>query len=224
MYFPGRCNTRRAGRNVTSIEEITQNTDFDQGAKRAQWYAVRTRSSSERMVADGFTARDIEHYLPMQQRTCWTVDRRCRITEAPMLTGYLFCRLEERRFTPVLETPGVVQVVGTGRFPECIPDREVEAIRALSRQGPAAQVLPHLCVGQRVRIHTFGLDGFEGVILRIDGREMVAVNVNLLGRSVAIDVAANELEIVKCGPLAPSLRSATPANRVVPNLEMAMAW
>ncbi len=186
--------------------EITPQEDFDQGAKRGHWYAIRTRSSSERLVADGLAARDIEHYLPMQQQMRWRADGASRIVEAPMLTGYLFCRLAERLFIPVLETPGVVQVVGTGRFPEVIADAEVSAIRAMAQQGPAAQVLPHLSVGQRVRIHAFGLIGFEGVVVTVDGQECVTVNVDLLGRSIAIPMAANDLEIVKHGPLTPTVR------------------
>lgn len=163
-----------------------------EGAKCARkWYAVWVRSACEQLVADGLLAREIEHYLPTRM-----VSQHGRIVEATMFPGYLFARVSGPSMVPVLEVPGVVQVLGRGATPEPVPETEIEAIRQFSLLRPAAQILPHLCAGQRVRIRTFDFEGFEGVVAKVDGREMVAVNIEIIGRSLAVDIAAEDLEII----------------------------
>ncbi len=178
---------------MSPAAECSPDVEYDQGAKRAQWFAVRTRSSSEQMVADGLKAREIEHYLPQCSTTRWNERGISRTAIVPMFTGYVFCRVSES-FVPVLETPGVVQVIGRGANPEAVPDVEVEAIRAIVLNGRAGLVLPYLVVGQRVKI--LGLN-FEGIVTTFNGREVVGVNVNILGRSVVMDVQAEQLQIIR---------------------------
>ena len=158
------------------------------GAKCARWFAVRTRSACEQLVAEGFAAREIEHYLP----TRWVM-RGGRAVVSTMFPGYLFARLVGPSVVPVLGVPGVIQVLGIGTKPEPVSDEEIEAIRQFSLLMPSAQILPHLCAGQRVRIRAFDFDGFEGVVAKVDGRDVVAVNVEILGRSIAVDISAEHL-------------------------------
>lgn len=162
------------------------------GAKCAKWYAVRVRSAFEHVVSDGMLLREIEHYLP----TRWVMQRG-KPAVTTMFPGYMFARLQGPTMVPVLEVPGVISVLGFGNKPEPISDAEIDAIRQVSLLAPAAQILPHICTGQRVRIKAFDFDGFEGVVARVDGRKVVAVNVQILGRSLAIDIAAEHLEIIR---------------------------
>lgn len=159
------------------------------------WFAVRVRSNFERTTAVSLKTRGIQCFLPLYKaRRQWS--DRVKVVDLPLFTGYVFCRLQERRFLPVLETPGVIQVVGRGPQPVPVEDHEMNALHRIVGSGKDAQPWPYLVVGQRVRMRTGALRDIEGILTKADGRDRVVVNVELLQRSVAVSVERIDLEPV----------------------------
>lgn len=157
------------------------------------WFAVRVRSNFERTTAQSLGCRGIPYFLPMYRaRRRWS--DRDAVLDIPLFSGYLFCHLPERRFVPVLSTPGVVQVVGMGPFPEPVPEAEIVALRRIVGSGRETRPWPYLAAGQRVRLRSGALKDVEGILARADGRAKVIVNVELLQRSVAVSVDRLDLE------------------------------
>jgi len=85
-------------------------------------------------------------------------------------------------------TPGVLQVVGFGRTPTAVPDREVEALQTAVASGIASQPWPYLEVGERVLVKAGKLSGLEGILVSFKGKHRVVLSVSLLQRSVALEV------------------------------------
>jgi transcription antitermination factor NusG len=65
------------------------------------------------------------------------------------------------------------------------------------QKGVAAEPHPYLKVGTRVRITGGPMAGLEGILLRKRGKSRVVVSVDLIMRSVAMDIDAAQLEPVK---------------------------
>lgn len=162
-------------------------------ALAGDWYAVRVRSNFERATAQSLDCRGIKCFLPLYKaRRQWS--DRVKEIDLPIFTGYVFCHLEEPRFLPILETPGVVQVVGTGATPVPVEAHEMAALRQIAGSGKETMPWPYLTVGQRVRLRTGALKGVEGILANADGRVRVVVNIELLQRSVAVSVERLDLE------------------------------
>jgi transcription antitermination factor NusG len=81
-----------------------------------------------------------------------------------------------------------LQVVGCGKKPLPVEDREIEAIQLAIASELPTQPWPYLEVGQRVRIHTGKLSGLEGILVNFKGNHRVVLSVSLLQRSVALEV------------------------------------
>ena len=78
-----------------------------------------------------------------------------------------------------------------------IPEEQVEAVRRLVTSGDRARAVPWIGTGDRVRIVAGPLEGLEGrVQLWHRGRATFVVSVDLLQRSVAVEVAAEVVEKV----------------------------
>ena len=162
---------------------------------RRDWFAVRVRSNFERMTALSLHSRGIQCFLPMYRaRRQWS--DRVKILDLPLFSGYVFCRLAERRFVPVLETPGVVRVVGHGAQPVPLEPEEMQALHRIVGSGREAMPWPYLTAGQRVRLRAGALKDVEGILTNAEGRDRVIVNVELLQRSVAVSVERMDLEPV----------------------------
>jgi len=160
------------------------------------WYAVYTRSRHEKTVAQQLVHKSVDHFLPLYETIRKWKNGRFKV-RLPLFPGYLFVHITLRERLQVLQVPGVVQLVGSGGMPLPLPGAEIETIRDALSKGLQAHPHPYLKVGSRVRICNGPLEGLHGILLRKKGKLRVVVSVDLIMRSISIDVDASEVEPVK---------------------------
>lgn len=151
------------------------------------WFALSTRRNREKNVAEILKGKGYEGFLPTY-RTSRKWSDRYKELELPLFPGYVFCRFDPLRRLPILTTPGVILVVGNGRVPIPVEDSEIEALKRISRSHLQAEPWPYLQVGQRVLIEGGSLAGLEGILQDVRKSCRLVVSVNLLQRSVAVEV------------------------------------
>jgi transcription antitermination factor NusG len=160
------------------------------------WYAVRTKSKHEAAAASYLRGRGLEEFFPTYQcRRVWS--DRVKVIDTPLFPGYLFCRFDEQAMLPVLEAPGVVHVVGFGGKPAAVPEEEVAAVRKLARSGLPASPCPYLREGMQVRIRSGPMQGVEGRLTKIKSKFRFVLSVDMLQRSVAVEVDPETVEALK---------------------------
>jgi transcription antitermination factor NusG len=152
-----------------------------------RWYALQLRSRWENSTATLLSGKGYQTFLPMY-KIAKRVTGRSKEAQAPLFPGYLFCRFNVCDRLPVLITPGVISVVGTGRIPIPVEESEIEAIHKMVSIGMRVEPCPYLEVGQRVRIEDGALSGVEGVLTSFRGTRRIVVSISLLRRSVALEI------------------------------------
>src|SRR4026208_2236770 len=98
--------------------------------RRLSWFAIQTLSRHEKLVRDQLARRNVEHFLPTTKRINQWTDRK-REVEIPLFAGYCFARLSWENRLKVLQSQGVVRLVGPAARPEPIPDEEIDSLRNL---------------------------------------------------------------------------------------------
>lgn len=151
------------------------------------WFALKVRARSESLVSECLVNKGYETFLPSYFESRRYSDRIVKVAAA-LFPGYLFCQLDPNRRLPVLTTPGVERIVGFARGPESIPEAELDAIRRVLESGAQAIPWPYLKTGQKVRIEYGALTGVEGLVIRIRGEERLILSVDLLQRSICVDI------------------------------------
>lgn len=159
----------------------------------ARWYAAYTRWRHEKAVAEQLQTRGIETFLPLY-RTVRRWKNGNRRVQLPLFPGYAFARFALADRLPVLKVPGVVCLVGFNGKPAALADGEVEGLRQALAAGTGAEPHPYLTEGRRVRITAGPLAGREGVLVRRQGAVRVVLSIDLIQRSVLVDIASDELE------------------------------
>src|SRR5713226_1087257 len=152
-----------------------------------RWYAAYTCAKHEKRVAAELEAREVEHFLPLYSSARRWKDRRVTL-ELPLFPGYVFVRLALCDRLRVLQIPSVVRLVGFNGLPTALPDEELEILRCGLCQSLRAEPHPFLTVGRRVRITGGPFAGLEGVLKRKKSNLRVIVSLELIQRSVAVDV------------------------------------
>ncbi len=161
----------------------------------ARWYAVRTLPRHEKRVRDRIAGRNVECYLPLFQRVHrWKNGCKAKV-EMPLFPTYLFVAIEYAHRGRVLDVPGVQSFVGTGRQPLAVPDDEIEKLRSGL---PLHNAQPHarLTAGQTVQITAGPLAGLSGVLVRQKEGLRVVLSVEMLMQAVAVEVDADDIEVI----------------------------
>jgi transcription antitermination factor NusG len=159
------------------------------------WYAVRTRSRHEKLVARQLDNQGIQSFLPVINKIHQWSDRRKEVQE-PLFSGYAFVRLDHSSSdrVRVLQTQGVVNFVGVQGVGIPIPDQEIDNINTLLASQVSYQERPFLYVGQRVRVSGGALDGLEGILTAENSDRSVVISVGLIQRSLSVRVAGYNVE------------------------------
>jgi len=153
----------------------------------ARWYAVQTRSKHEKSVSGLLEAKGYEQLLPLYQSWHRSSGRMQGVL-LPLFKSYLFCRFDPLRRLPILMTPGVSMIVGRGREPEPIPTEEIARIQASCASGLQVIPWPYLERGDAVRVECGPLQGVEGIFVNEKNTCRLVVSVEILRRSVAVEV------------------------------------
>lgn len=162
-------------------------TQNDTRPTRFPWFALQVRSRREGVIAAHLEGQNFECFLPLyKSKRRWS--DRVKEIDQPLFPGYLFCRFDLHNRGPLLMTPGVQQIVGVGRTPMAIEEREIESVRLAISSGLPNQPWPYIQVGQKVRVNYGSLVNLEGILVNFKGSNRVVLSVTLLQRSLAMEV------------------------------------
>jgi len=165
-------------------------------ASAPQWYAVQTRPRHEKRVAERLRARSVETFLPVHRcRHKWNNGVLADL-ELPLFPGYLFARAPISERIRLLQLPGIVGFAASSAHPTAVPDVDIEALRTITS---SSRVEPHpfLNVGDRARIVAGPLAGLEGILLRRKQALRIILSVQIIMRSIAIEVSEFDVEPVQ---------------------------
>jgi transcriptional antiterminator RfaH len=159
-----------------------------------QWHVLHLRPRSEKRMAELCRRHRLPHYLPLRRTT--RVYQRRRVTfETPLFPGYIFVAFDAGGRLALLKSNHVVRILHAPRPYQLL--RQLVQVRRALRVDPSLPSVRPLTRGERVRITGGPCRGIEGVVERLKGqpgRLRVVLNVELIGRGVAVEADAGEIE------------------------------
>jgi len=165
--------------------------------KSGKWYAVHTKSRFEQKVYDGIHSKSIEVFLPRIQVISRRKDRHKKIF-VPLLPGYVFVNslLEPAEYLNILKTAGVVRLIGFEGKPVPARDDEINSLMILNGTDRTVQNTEYISKGDRIMIMDGPLKGLVGFYIKSKGQGKVVVSVDLLNRSLEVELEDWALEKV----------------------------
>jgi len=162
-------------------------------SQQPNWYALYTCARHEKRVAEQMERRRVACFLPLYRSVRRWKDRRKEL-ELALFPGYVFVYMSLANKVQALEIPGVVNFVSFNGKPATLPAQEIEALR--DRLAADARIEPHpyLRAGRRVRVRSGPFQGFEGIVLRRKDRCRLIFSLDLIQRSLAIELDEADLE------------------------------
>jgi transcription antitermination factor NusG len=162
------------------------------------WYAVQTSYRCEQRVASGLAAKGFRTYLPLLREVHRWKDRR-KVIDVPAFGGYLFVHYEPslRNRVKVLETSGIVRLLGGNHAPSRIPDLEIEDVRRTLGSGVPCDRCDALTPGTLVKVKRGPLAGVQGRLARIKNSLRLMITISVFSQAISAELGLDDVEPVE---------------------------
>jgi len=162
------------------------------------WHAVYVKSRSEKKAQKELQFKEIESYLPLQLRLRQWSDRK-KWVEMPLIPGYLFVRISRKEYDPVLQSNFIVSYVRFEGIAAVIPDNQIDYLKLMLKQDNLDIEITRETFepGQMIEVVSGPLIGLRAKLVRIKGKDKVAIELEQLGYSALIEISAGDIRIVE---------------------------
>ncbi len=160
-----------------------------------RWYAIYTRSRSEKKLYSELEEKGIEVYLPLKKELRVWSDRK-KWVESPLFTSYLFVKVSDREYYEAINSCWSVRYVCFESRAVPIPDSQIESLKLfLEDTKRNVELTKHsLKKGDYLEV-TFGpLKGVRGELLQLRGKQRIVLRFLSLGCCVHADISMDEVK------------------------------
>lgn len=176
---------------------MTGSSQVFQIAVKPSWYAVYTRSRSEKRLMELLAGKGIEAYVPMRKVMHQWSDRK-KLVDEPLIRSYCFVRVVQAEYYEVLNTQGAVRYVWFAGKPAVIPDRQIEALKIITGASVEAECIPDTFrPGATVRVTAGPLQGLSGELVTIANKKKVIVRIDHLNQVVTLSISPMLIELAR---------------------------
>ena len=178
------------------MQEVSSDSRAGEYAETSvPWYALHTNYQHEKAVARILTQKRFDIFLPLYDVAHRWKDRTKQLS-LPLFPCYVFIQGGLDRRLEVLNTPGVFGFVGWSGRAAAIPEAEIEAVLRMIESSLKVEPHPFLKCGDWVRVKSGPLQGIEGILVRKKNLFRLVLSVEMLQKSVAVEVDVTAVESV----------------------------
>ena len=159
-----------------------------------KWYVFYLRPHTENRVGEVLIKLGYEVFLPVVPTIRMWKNRQKRRLLLPLFPNYLFVYTYRHELYHIKHLPNVVYYVSSGGKPSTVSEKEIEGIRRMLGLECPVTVERKFFKGERVRIMSGPLAGYEGILDRQHSRTRFGIRLKAISHTIFIDITRSELE------------------------------
>tara|TARA_R110001583_G_scaffold8896_2_gene41991 strand:- start:43352 stop:43897 length:546 start_codon:yes stop_codon:yes gene_type:complete len=160
-----------------------------------RWYALYTRSRSEKKLYSELEKKGIEAYLPLKKELRVWSDRK-KWVETPLFNSYVFVKVSDREYYDAVNSYWAVRYVcfESGAVP--IPDSQIESLKLFLEDTKRDVELTQSSMkkGDHLEVTLGPLKGVRGELLQLRGQHRIVLRFISLGCCVHADISMDEVK------------------------------
>lgn len=158
-----------------------------------KWYAVYTKPRNEKKIANTLTTKGIENYCPLYITERQWSDRKKKV-EVPLFSSYIFVHVDKKDYYEALNTKGILKYVSFSGEAVVIQDKQIEIIKQILTEKIEFELsIRTFKKGEKVKIQKGILNGLEGEIVTIDGKENFLIRIENIAYSLLLKIEKSAL-------------------------------
>ncbi|MBI3519748.1 MAG: UpxY family transcription antiterminator [Bacteroidetes bacterium] len=150
------------------------------------WYAVYVNVKHEKKVVQKLQEQHIEAYTPISRKLQQWSDRK-KWVEFPMLSGYVFVKINLSEKEKVLNCPGIFAFIKFDGVEAKIRDTEIAILKSIEMNGyDVNQEAVDLKILDEVEITEGPFKGLKGTIVHLKNMDYVQIQLESLRQSITV--------------------------------------
>lgn len=154
------------------------------------WYALYTYPNKEKKALSMLVGYKIEAFLPLQKEIRQWHDRRKKI-EVPLFPNYIFVRICANERELVYSVPQIRYFISIEGKASVVPEEEIDTIKKAINGGVKVSNQVFSRKGEMVLISEGPFAGRKGVIVRLNGKTKIGLQLESLNKSILLDIEAS---------------------------------
>lgn len=173
-------------------------SDMNSSKTTHQWFAIYTRSRSEKKAYEYLKEEGIEAYVPLKKTLRQWSDRK-KMVEMPLIPSYVFVRVSDKDYYKAIDTPYTLRYVTFNGKAAPIPEEEINILKLLMKElpGDVNLVSSNIQKGDLVEVMAGPLVGKKGEVIFSKGKHHFQIRLDPLGYAIQAEVAGALLRKIK---------------------------
>ncbi len=156
------------------------------GDEERKWYCIYTVSRREKDLARKLVNQKIGCYLPTVSKRYRSPAGRLRTSHVPLFNNYLFLYANDTERYASLTTNCISTVQEVTDGPQLVDDLRI--IQTAISEGIALTPEARIQAGQRIRVRRGPFQGYEGHVIRREGKTRLLLSINFLEQGVSMEL------------------------------------
>ena len=163
--------------------------------KPYNWFAIYTKSRSEKKVFERLNDAGYESFLPLITEIKQWSDRKKKV-KSPLIKSYVFVKVKKNDLVPIYNIPGIVTVLKHLGEPAIVTEVEINNLKILTNNSEATKIIDACGLenGMPVQVIHGSFEGLIAVYLSNKGKHRVIVKLETLNSFVEITLPLNHIE------------------------------
>lgn len=165
-----------------------------QSSSKRNWYIFYTCPRAEKVVQRELLKRNYDVFLPiMKTLKVWKNRQKKWISQA-LFPNYIFIKTFPSELYRISQITQIVSCITFLGEPSIISSKEIEGIKLMLNSGKELTLETGFHKGERVRIMSGPLIGYEGILVEQKGKKRFGIQVIELNQTILMEISTSVLE------------------------------
>lgn len=165
-----------------------------QSSSELNWYIFYTCPRAEKIVQRELFLRHYEVFLPMTRTLRIWKNRQKKLIDQVLFPNYIFVKTYPSELYYIIRVKRIVTCINCAGKPSTISSIEVAGIKAVLETGLEVTVENKYEVGESVKIIEGPLVGYEGILVKQEGRTRFGIQLKEISQTILINIEGSMFE------------------------------
>lgn len=161
---------------------------------KKNWYVFYTSPRAEKKVNEYLLSLGYQSFLPLKSEFKIWKNRQRKLIKLPLFPSYIFVLATRNDIFDINKVYGICRCVTYAGVPAIISDNDIMSLKIMQEMDVEVLRSDDLCSGDKIRIVDGPLCGYDGILIKIKGKEKFAVSVSCVNLTAVIDLDSSKIE------------------------------
>lgn len=161
---------------------------------KKNWYVFYTSPRAEKKVNENLLSLGYESFLPLKSEFKIWKNRQRKLIKLPLFPSYIFVLATRNDIFDINRIYGICCCVTYAGVPAVISENDIMSLKIMQEMDVEILKNNDLHSGDKIRILDGPLCGYEGVLIKIKGKEKFSVSVSCVNLTAVVDISFSKME------------------------------